>query len=82
MAMPDDPQQQENPFKQCNVQLPTDLVIELRAEACLLTGHRRRGFSDLLAIFAHYGWEAYQRGDLTIEREPRIVSYRLVKGES
>ena len=65
--------------KQCNVQIPTDLVEELRAEAYHLTGHRRRGFSDLLSIFARYGWEAYQRGDLEIERQPKVVSYNLIE---
>jgi hypothetical protein len=63
--------------RQCNVQIPKDLVEELRVEAYRLTGHRRRGFSDLLSIFARYGWEAYQRGDLEIERRPKVVSYNL-----
>ena len=67
--------------KQCNVQLPENLVDELKAEAHRLTGHRRRGFSDLLSICASYGWEAYQLGKLAIDREAKVVSYRLIKHE-
>lgn len=65
--------------KQYNVQLPRDLADEVKTEAHRLSGHRRRGFSDLIAIFARYGWEAYQKGDLEIKREPQVVSYRLTR---
>ncbi len=71
----------KTPLKQCNVQLPIDLVDALKAEAHRLTGHRRRGFSDLLAVCARYGWEAYQRGDLTVERQATSIAYRLVRGD-
>ena len=64
---------------QCNVQLPTALVEELKAEAHRLTGHRRRGFSDLVTICARYGWEAYQRGDLEVKRQANVVSYGIVR---
>ncbi len=76
--MPDEKSQ----LKQYNVQLPADLVGELKREAHRLTGHKRRGFSDLLAACASHGWEAYKRGELSIERQPRVISYHLVRGES
>lgn len=65
--------------KQYNVRLPRELADEVKAEAHRLTEHRSRGFSDLIAIFARYGWEAYQKGDLEIKREPQVVSYRLIR---
>ncbi len=68
-------------LKQYNIQLPIDLADELKGKAQRLTGHRRRGFSDLLAVCARHGWEAYQRGDLTVERRAHAVTYRLVKSE-
>jgi hypothetical protein len=64
---------------QCNVQLPTALVEELKSEAHRLTGHRRRGFSDLVTICTRYGWEAYQRGDLEVKRQANVVSYGIVR---
>jgi hypothetical protein len=72
--------QEKISYKQCNVQLPADLVDKLKTEAHNLTGHKRRGLSDLLAICARHGWEAYQRGEVTIEREIVAFNYRLVKG--
>jgi hypothetical protein len=72
---------QESLSRQCNVQLPADLVEDIKQEAYTLTGHKRRGFSDLLAACARYGWGAYQRGELKIERQPTVISYRLVKGD-
>lgn len=69
------------PRGQYNVQLPEDLADEVRREAHRLSGHRRRGFSDLITILARYGWDAYQRGDLEIGREPRVISYRLVRSQ-
>ncbi|MCP4536596.1 MAG: hypothetical protein GY832_05570 [Chloroflexi bacterium] len=82
MNSQDDLQRNSVALKQCNIQLPTDLVAELKVEAHRLTGHRRRGFSDLLAICAQYGWEAYQRGDLTIDRQAKVVTYQLVRSKS
>jgi len=76
--MPDE----KSRLKQCNVQLPADLVSELKSEAHHLTGHNRRGFSDLLAACASHGWEAYQRGELAIKRRPMVISYRLFRDES
>ena len=81
MSSRDDLQRRGSPLKQCNVQLPVDLVDELKIEAHRLTGHRRRGFSDLLAICARYGWEAYQRGELTVDRQAMTITYRLVRSE-
>ena len=77
----DNSQQKKKSSRQCNVQLPAALVSELKAEAHRMTGHKKRGFSDLLTVCAHYGWEAYQRGELTVERQPQVISYRLVKGK-
>ena len=77
----DDPQRRESSLKQCNVQLPTDLIDELKVEASRLTGHRRRGFSNLLAVCARFGWEAYQRGDLVVERRPITLTCRIVRSE-
>ena len=79
MSLQDNPQRRESPLKQCNIQLPIDLVDELKVEAHRLTGHRRRGFSDLLAICARYGWEAYQRGELAVDRQAMSIAYRLIR---
>jgi len=79
--MPLDNSQQQKESTQCNVQLPKDLVSELKREAHHLTGHKKRGFSNLLAICARCGWDAYQRGELAVERRPQVISYRLVKGK-
>lgn len=77
----DNSQQQKEASTQCNVQLPTNLVSALKSEAHRLTGHKKRGFSNLLAICARCGWDVYQRGELAVERQPQVISYRLVKGE-
>ena len=77
----DGPQRRESSLKQCNVKLPTDLIDELKVEAHRLTGHQRRGFSNLLAVCARFGWEAYQRGDLVVERQPATLTYRIIRSE-
>ncbi len=61
-----------------NVNLPVDLVTAIKQEAVSLTGHRRRGFSDLVTVLLRYGWEAYQAGDLEVETRPVKVEVRIV----
>lgn len=60
------------------VRLPTPLVEQLRQQAYQLTGHRRRGFQDLLAVCANHGLAAALDGDLTIELEPQATVLRIV----
>jgi len=67
--------------RQCNITLPTDLIAEIKAEAYRLTGHQRRGFSELVSICARYGWAAYQRGELSVERKPKVITYQIVAKE-
>jgi hypothetical protein len=67
--------------RQYNVRMPVDLAEGIKAEGYRLTGNRRSGFSQLLVICAVYGWEAYLRGELVVEREPLVTTYRLVRGK-
>lgn len=67
--------------RQYNVRLPVDLMEAIRDEGSRLTGNRRAGLSQLLAICAEYGWEAYRRGELVVEQEPLVTTYRLVRGK-
>lgn len=60
------------------VNLPDNLVDAIRQEAFNLTGHKRRGFSDLVTVLLRYGWEAYQAGDLTLEMQPAAVELRIM----
>ena len=69
---------QGNGLKKITARLPADLVELIRAEAHGLTGHKRRGFQNLLGILLRYGWEAYQRGELEVEMEPRGIDYQIV----
>lgn len=64
-----------------NVRLPVDLVDEIKGEAHRLTGHKRRGFSDLLALLLRHGWDAYQAGELELETKPARVELRIVKAQ-
>lgn len=61
-----------------NVNLPAGLVMAIKQEAITLTGHRRRGFSDLMAVLLQYGWTAYQVGDLELEMQAVTVEMRIV----
>ena len=70
--------QSESSVVKVTVRLPRDLVTVLKAEAHSLTNHQRRGFSDLLAVCARHGLEAYQAGDLEIAVAPRVVERRIV----
>lgn len=56
---------------------PVTLADAIRAEATRLTGHGRRGFSDLLLVLVQVGWEAYQRGEIEIELRPTAVEQRI-----
>ena len=60
-----------------NLNLPSGLTNAIRQEAAALTGHRRRGFSDLMTVLLQYGWEAYQSGELEIELQPVAVEMRI-----
>lgn len=64
-----------------NVNLPVGLVAAIKREAKNLTGHQRRGFSDLVTVLLRYGWEAYQAGDLKLEMQPVKVEMRIVVAE-
>jgi len=64
-----------------NVNLPANLVMAIKQEAISLTGHRRRGFSDLMAVLLQYGWEAYQAGDLELEMQAVTIEMRIVSVE-
>lgn len=64
-----------------NVNLPVSLVTAIKRESRNLTGHRRRGFSDLVTVLLRYGWEAYQAGDLKLEMQPVKVEMRIVVTE-
>lgn len=61
------------------VRLPTRLVEGLRREAYELTGHRRRGFRDLLAVCADYGLAALADGTLTVGLRPEVTVHRIVQ---
>jgi hypothetical protein len=78
MTRQDNSQRQDETRRQCNVQLPASLIEDLKREGHRLTEHSRRGFSDLLTACARYGWAAYKRGELVIERQPVALYYRLV----
>lgn len=57
--------------------LPDNLVNAIRREALDLTGHKRRGFSDLVTVLLQHGWNAYQVGDLKIEMKPATIETRI-----
>jgi len=65
-------------LQKVTVRLPADLVEVLKREATTLTGHKRRGFSDLLALCARHGLEAYLRGEMEVEVQPAVVECRIV----
>ncbi|RLC76900.1 MAG: hypothetical protein DRJ03_22345 [Chloroflexi bacterium] len=60
-----------------NLNLPSNLANAIRQTAFALTGHKRRGFSDLAVVLLRYGWEAYQAGELEIELQPVAVEMRI-----
>jgi len=64
--------------RKVNVNLPCALVDTIKRESTALTGHGRRGFSDLVAVLLAYGWEAYRAGDLKIELRPATVETKIV----
>lgn len=61
-----------------NLNLPSALTNAIRLEAAALTGHKRRGFSELMAVLIQYGWDAYQAEQLEIELKPVAVEMRIV----
>jgi hypothetical protein len=61
-----------------NVNLPLILVTAIKQEATSLTGHRRRGFSDLVTVLLQYGWKAYQAGELKLGVQAVRVEMRIV----
>lgn len=60
-----------------NLNLPASLTNAIRAEAFALTGHKRRGFSDLVIVLLRHGWAAYQAGELKIEMQPVAVEMKI-----
>ncbi len=68
-------------WQKVNLNLPANLTNAIRLEAAALTGHKRRGFSNLMAILIQAGWDAYQSGELEIELKPVAVEMRIVAVE-
>ena len=64
-----------------NLNLPSNLANAIRQKAFALTGHKRRGFSDLVVILLRHGWEAYQAGELEIELKPSVIEMRITVAE-
>lgn len=60
------------------VDLPPGLAEAVRAEAFRLTGHKRRGLSDFVAVLIEHGWQAYKAGELEIELQATAVQHRIV----
>jgi hypothetical protein len=64
--------------KQYNLTLPTWLADAVKQEGARLTGHQRRGFSDLVTILLEHGWKAYLDEQIEVELVPagpqRIVT--------
>jgi hypothetical protein len=57
--------------------VPSSLASALRGEGARLTGHKRRGFSDLVVALLEYAWVAYQDGEVEIELQPTAVEHRI-----
>jgi hypothetical protein len=57
--------------------VPSTLASALRGEGARLTGHKRRGFSDLVVALLEYAWAAYQNGEVEIELQPTTVEHRI-----
>lgn len=65
--------------RKVNLNLPVALVDAIKQESIAMTGHKRRGFSDLVTLLLEYGWDAHKAGDLELETKSVTVELRIVK---
>ena len=70
--------EKEPELKKVTIRLPANLVEDVKREAHRLTGHKRRGFQDFVAVLLRYGWNAYLDGELIVEMQPTVVQRRIV----
>jgi hypothetical protein len=59
--------------------LPVSLKKAIHQEAARLTGHKRRGLSDLVTVLLEYAWDAYTEGELEVQLQPTVVQHRIAR---
>ena len=63
------------------VRLPTELAASIKAEAARLTGHKQRGWSDMVTVLVTYGWEAWLTGELRFKTQAVSTALAIVRDD-